>query len=546
MGSIRVWLLVVLGASAVSLDTAAQQTPARDVSRLKPAASIVRGRVIADDTLSPLARARVTLSMPGERSRIDPVYTDSDGQFEFGGLSAGHYSLAVSKTGYVWGKLGAREVERSIQFELGDRATLDAVDARLVRAAALSGRVVDDLGDPLLAAAVSVGPLQRVNGRLQMTTLRATVTDDRGEFRIGGLFAGSYVVRVESARAGSLLPGAPDEWRRNITWAQTYFPGTPDVISAERLALKTGEERSGVDVILRAEGSSAGRLTVSVRDQAGNPATGSVRIVGRSLGMLGRLQKGEMRLPAPLEPGEYLVAVQGDGGVAATRVIMAGEDVSLTLALGPSAVVTGRVIVDGSFPTDFTKVPLTAMSRYRVGDSQASTVMPVPLKVNPDGTFTVLNAIGPIEFVSNNPNLWQVQSVTHKVRSLLDAPIELFGGEELTNIQIVVTSRIPTLTGTILDAQKTPAVGCVALIFPDDIQALETGRLTRRVRSGLDGRFRVPNLSAGSYFVLAMTKPDPLDWSAPEYLAPLRSIAARVRLDGDETTDVTVECLEQP
>jgi hypothetical protein len=537
---------VVLGASAVSIDTAAQRTPARDVLRLNASPSIVRGRVVADDTLTPLPRARVSLAIPGGRSRIDPVYTDSDGRFELGGLSAGHYRLAISKTGYVWGKLGAREVERSIQFELGDRQTLDGVDARLVRAAAVSGRIVDDFGDPLLAAAVSVGTLQRINGRLQMTTLRATVTDDRGEFRIGGLSAGSYVVRVESARAGSLLPGAPDEWRRNITWAQTYFPGTPDLTSAERLVLKTGEERPGIDIILRAEGSTAGRLTVVVHDEAGNPATGSVRIVGRSLGMMARLRKGELRLPTPLEPGEYLVAVQSDGGVAASRVVMAGEDVALNLALGRSALVTGRVIVDGGGPADFTTLPLAAMSRLRVGDSQASTVMRLPLEVNPDGTFNVRNAIGPIEFVSNNPSDWQVRSVMHEGRNLLDAPIELFGGEELTNIQMVVTRRIPVLTGTVLDAQKAPAVGCAVLIFPDDVQALATGRLTRRARAGLDGRFRVPNLSAGSYSVVAIAKPDPIEWSAPEYLAPLRSIAASVRLDGEEATDVTVECLEQP
>jgi hypothetical protein len=546
LGSIRGWLLVVLGASAVSFDTAAEQAPARDVSRQRPAASSVRGRVVADDTLSPLVRARVNLTLSGSRSRSDPVYTDGDGRFEFGGLPAGSYTLAISKTGYVWGKLGAREVERSIQFELADRTTLDGLDVRLVRAAALSGRVVDDLGDPLLAVSVSAGTLLRVNGQLQMSSLRATVTDDRGEFRIGGLFAGSYVVRVEGARAGSLLPGAPDEWRRNVSWAQTYFPGTPDLASADRLALRAGEERSGVDVILRAESSTGGRLTVTVIDQAGNPAAGSVRILGRSLGMAGRLQKGQLRVPTPLEPGEYLVAVQSDSGAAAARVVMAGEDASLALTLGNSAVVTGRVIVDGGFPADLTQVPLAARSRFRIGDAPGSALMPLPMRINPDGTFSVVNAIGPIEFVSNNPNVWQIRSVTHEDRSLLDSPIELFGGEELTNIRIVVTSRIPTLTGTILDSRKSPTVGCAALIFPDDGQALESGRLTRRVNSGLDGRFRVMNLSAGSYFVLAMTRPDPLDWSTPAYLAALRPRATRVRLDGDDTTDVTLECLEQP
>ena len=256
----RVLLLLALTLMPVPVETAAQRTPARDPSLSKSGGSIVRGRVVADEGRTPLARARVSLSAVRRSDRIDPIYTDTEGRFEFSGLAAGRYSLAISKTGYVWGRLGEREVERAIQFDLGDRAILDGVDARLLKAAAISGRIVDDLGDPLLAASVSVGALQRVNGQLLVNTLRATVTDDRGEFRFGGLFAGVTSYSVESASAGTLLPGAPDEWRRNISWAQTYFPGTPDPASAERLTLRAGEERSGIDIILRGAGLSSWKI----------------------------------------------------------------------------------------------------------------------------------------------------------------------------------------------------------------------------------------------------------------------------------------------
>ena len=250
----------------------------------------------------------------------------------FADLPAGHYALAVTKTGYVWGRLGIHEVERTVQFDLAERGAIEGLDVRLRKAAAISGRILDDFGDPVLAADVVVGTPERVNGQLRLATVRGAVTDDRGEFRVGGLFAGTYVVSVIGARAGTPLPGAPEEWRRNITWSQTYFPGTPDLGIAQRLTLKTGEEFSGADIVLSASSATGGRLTVTVTDPLGNPAGGSLRISRENMGMTMSVQKGRGQSP-PLPPGEWVVSAEGRDGVAATRVVIDSEDVALSLVL---------------------------------------------------------------------------------------------------------------------------------------------------------------------------------------------------------------------
>ena len=107
------------------------------------------------------------------------------------------------------------------------------------------------------------------------------------------------------------------------------------------------------------------------------------------------------------------------------------EDTTVALGLGKGAQVTGRIVVEGNGPVDFTQLPLAAVNRYRGSDSQLLAQNTLPFRVNPDGTFVVSNVVGQVEFSSNRPNLWQVQSVMHEGRSLLDSPLELFAAARI-------------------------------------------------------------------------------------------------------------------
>src|SRR5262249_58486458 len=92
---------------------------------------------------------------------------------------------------------------------------VDGIDLRMIRAAAISGHIVDDAGDPIVGAHVTAGRIIRTEGRSRLVSGgTGGDTDDLGEYRIGGLSAGGYVVGVASsvaARGGQvqMSGGAP-------------------------------------------------------------------------------------------------------------------------------------------------------------------------------------------------------------------------------------------------------------------------------------------------------------------------------------------------
>ena len=419
------------------------------------------------------------------------------------------------------------------------------MDVRLRKAAAISGRILDDFGDPVLAADVAVGMPERTNGQLRLIPVRGAVTDDRGEFRVGGLFAGDVCRERKRCPRRTPLPGAPEEWRRNIGWGQTYFPGTPDLSTAQRLTLKPGEEFSGADIMLRASSAMGGRLTVTVTDPLGNPAVGALRVASQNMGMTMSVQKGRGQSP-PLPPGEWMVSAEGRDGVATTRVAIESEDVALSLVLAKGGRMTGLIVVDGQESRDVSRLPFSVSNTSRTSSGVSAGFSAPPFKVNRDRTFEVGNILGLVELSIRGNSGWFVQSMTHENRNLLDSPFEFTGGEEFTNVQVVIASQGRALSGAVIDAQRTPVVGCSAIVFPEDPQVLRSGRLTRRVRSDLNGRFQIGSLPPGSYFAIALTRPDPIEWSTPEYLTALRSTATHVLLSAGEKSEVTLQCREQP
>src|ERR671930_1599078 len=79
------------------------------------ATATLRGHVSAGDTGQSLRKAQVRLTfnpLPNDPStpaenRSRAATTDADGRYEFTGLTAGRYTLFVSKSGYVgqaWGQ----------------------------------------------------------------------------------------------------------------------------------------------------------------------------------------------------------------------------------------------------------------------------------------------------------------------------------------------------------------------------------------------------------------------------------------------------------
>src|SRR5882672_2235300 len=172
----RVALATVI-LSAIAL-TAGAQPPRENPSASVPQTRSFSGRVVADETGDPIANARVSLSAPGPGTPV--VLTDREGRFTLTAPPA-RVTVVANKSGYGRREAILPAAERSIEI-------------RLSRGAAISGRVVDEFGDPMMGARVIVekpsNPSDGFSGDA------ATSTDDRGEYRLGSLQGGTFNVAV--------------------------------------------------------------------------------------------------------------------------------------------------------------------------------------------------------------------------------------------------------------------------------------------------------------------------------------------------------------
>lgn len=233
--------------------------------------TIVRGRVVAfDDSAAPMRGARVALV--GTTATADPVFTDGDGRFALGVPAS--YTLQVSKAGYAPVVVSGRASAASPDMQV-----------RLPRGAALTGRVADELGFPVVSAVV------RARWLIPPTRLSASIaeltadTDDNGEFRMGSLPAGRYSLHSEQRALFNDLMGSalsshsliqPPELvaAREKTWRALRPPQplsevvTIEVRSGEEALVTILHQQRAVTPV---DAPIGGAVTGTVVDQFGEP-----------------------------------------------------------------------------------------------------------------------------------------------------------------------------------------------------------------------------------------------------------------------------------
>lgn len=255
--------------------TAEQMAGSSGPGPVPSATGLILGQVVDADSGRPIAGATVTLTggqtLPpaaqvaagGTPTTPNVVSTNGQGQYLFRSLAKGDYTLSADATGYLPSSYGQRRAEagapRSIEVADGQRV-LDAT-IRMWKVGVITGRVVDEIGDPLVG--VSVRAIARESSG-RMSTGTTANTDDRGMYRISRLLPGDYIVVVPYTT--SALPKAV---------ADATVSGTSAVarqLSVDVSALGLGNT-SGVmfgDMQIATSGITGGTAQMTpVQDQAG-------------------------------------------------------------------------------------------------------------------------------------------------------------------------------------------------------------------------------------------------------------------------------------
>jgi len=552
-----------------------QGAPARDrVPLPRTGTGVVRGRVVDGVTGAAVARARVTFVGPKRSS----VTTDGSGVFTFTELPTGPVMVSVDKATYLSTRFPApgrtfRSNTRPVILAEGQ--TMDNVTIPIFHGASIAGRVLDASGDPLDYAQVSVLRVP-ASGRVSRVTTRASAsTDDRGEFRVGRLEAGTYLVQVTPRRQqpGEMMtmPGAPPPPAPPAEPLPTYYPGSLTLEQAQPIMLEKGQSVTDIDVMLSEGMPGIVNGVVSVANGAATGESNSyvnVRRVVSENGFdgftagTGVRPDGTFRLV--LAPGDYQiearVAPRTNGptrpedeqyGTAKITVVSGGED-SVSIAVGRGAVATGRVVFEGTSPPPPSpgkaRIPLySETGQCRSGEATIAA----------DWTFRIEGLSGtcsspPVQMFGR----WNLKAVLINGENAAGESITFQPGQQIRNVQVIVTDKRSDMLFQVSDENGQTTRDYVILVYPVDKTRWVNGNVTR-VSVGVSEemiaammmtrppqpanapgqspltqlrREAMSGLALGEYYVVAVDDMEQEDSRDPGVLDRLRSSAQRVTL----------------
>jgi protocatechuate 3,4-dioxygenase beta subunit len=542
------------------------QAPPRDRATIATGTARVRGTVVAADSGAPLRRAMLRLSARDTRQGRS-ASTDGNGRFEFRDLPAGRYQISASKGGYVLLSFGQRlphEAGRPIELRAGE--TLDNVNFSLPRAGVITGRIVDEYGEPVSDAMVQALRSSYLRGRRRYVPAgRFAQSNDIGVYRVFGLPPGEYL--ISATLSGREFPSEPNQEASG--YAPTYYPGTPNVAEAQRVSVAVGQE-AGADIQLVP--ARLAKITGVVSDSAGHPlsrgqvvltrrfdsgASGEnavVMIGGNSASLqqdgaftLTGVAPGTYDLVVSSRPGPPMALEAGDRGAeyASVPVTVAGEDLEhVVVQTSRGITIRGRVITEGTPPT-FSPSQVNVFLQARDSDGPTMFLaMGGRPAVRDDWTFELTAYPGArVVRVAGVPEGWQLKSVSLGAENVTDAGFEVRAGQPLGTMRIVLTSQITEVTGTVADGRGDPVRDYTVVLFAEDRALLDlpSDRFLRTGRPDQDGRYRIEGLPPGDYLAVAVDSLGQDGSPDPDTLESWRALATSVRLGEGERKAVPLK-----
>lgn len=537
---LRLLAMVLFNLSALSLTAQAANAPQTNVR----GGYRIAGTVVSKIDTRPLSHARITLRDVTDVQKIRSMLTEDNGKFEFSGLPAGKYSLSGAKRGFITASYDQHE-DFSTAIVTGAGVDTETLVLRLTPAAVIAGRVLDESGDPVRRAMVTLYVDDHTTGVDQIHQLRTAPTDDLGAYEMTPLTPGTYFVSASAKPWYAVHPNSDARGQQSdtsaidrsldVAYPTTYYADVTDSDSATPIPIQGGE-RLQVDIHLnpvpalhlffRAPGD--GRRGAEFPELQQSAFDGSTSVQGTSEHMV---SPGVVEITG-IPPGHYNVRM-GQAGVQMNGVDLNRDgdvDTSRAETLG-SVKASVRIAGESALPPHL-MVGLRTGHREAVAFQQVNAKGEAELEQVPAGKYEVL--------------VWGSQkpySITHMTASggeVSGRTLAVLAGAS-ASISLTLAGGSVEVQGTVKTAGK-PFAGAMVVLVPKNPEVDRD--LFRRDQSDLDGTFLLRGVIPGSYTMLAIQNGWDLDWSQPGVMAPYLKRGQTVEIGGRSGRPVNLPEIE--
>jgi hypothetical protein len=479
----------------------------------------IAGTVVNAKGGSTLARCRVTIASVKNRQSVQSVITNDDGRFEFH-VPAGKYSLEGAKHGFITASYNQHDQLSSAIVTGADLDTENLV-LRLAPNAALTGKVLDEFGEPVRHAQIMVYRESHSQGVSRFFPSGSASTDDQGHYEVTPLEEGTYFVSAKASPwyavhptsngAGAAEPSQVDS-SLDVAYPITYYGDATEAEDAAPIPVRGGD-RLEADIHLNPvpslhlivhvpEGGAQG-ITFPILQK---PAFGgleqvqssNIQNVGPGVYELTGIAAGRYTVRMPDSNGQMRESTEVDLNSGGELNVSSGSSTSKIKAM---AKIEGAANLPSQLQIELrnSKGRVNAAEVDASGEANFSDVIP--------GKYDVA-ARSPMQSYS-------VVRIASQAGTISGHSLNVPPGASLTVALSMVGGSV-TVEGFAKRAGKGVS-GAMIVLIPKNLE--ENRDRLRRDESDLDGSFSLPNVIPGSYTIVAIENGWDLDWAEPAVLA---------------------------